>query len=208
MPLPTPNPNPKVVQSVSFLPSCSIDKGEKRFRVVRESKGESEEFELRVQWNGFDETPVKSFEPRFKYPIETRPLRYKKSKMYTNLERAVDSIPFAPLTNEDLSTGIENKNISEAEKITSEDEKLSLDVNCRKINLRQAIYRLRFNKKTNKDICYNCFRYRIKLEFMNQLCEEEFHRLNEILDNTPPKLKATLLLNYISASFPNSYLKI
>ena len=46
MPLPTPNPNsnPKVVQSVSFWPSCSIDKEEKRVRVVRES----EEFELRV----------------------------------------------------------------------------------------------------------------------------------------------------------------
>ena len=128
--------------------------------------------------------------------------------MYTSLEKAVDSIPFVPLTDEDLSTGIENKNISEVEKITSEDEKLSLDVNRRKINLRQAIHRLRLNGKTDEDICYNCLSYRIKLKFMNQLCEEEFHRLNEILDNTPPKLKATLLLNYISAFFPNSYLEI
>ena len=128
--------------------------------------------------------------------------------MYTSLERAVDSIPFAPLTNEDLSTGIENKNISEVEKIMSEDEKLSLDVNCRKINLRQAIHRLRLNEKTDKDICYKCLCYRIKLEFMNQLCEKELHRLNEILDNTPPKLKATLFLNCTSASFPNSYLEI
>ena len=171
--------------------------------MVRESK----EFELRVQWNGF-ETPVKNFKPRFKYPIETRPLRYKKSKMYTNLERAVDSIPFAPLTDKNLSTGIENKNIPEVEKITSEDEKLFFDVNCREINLRQAIHRLRLNGKTDEDICYNCLSYRIKLKFMNQLCEEEFHRLNEILDNTPPKLRATLLLNYISAYFPNFYLKI
>ena len=160
--LPTPNPNPKVVQSVSFQPLCSIDKEEKRVCVVRESK----EFELRVQWNGF-ETPVKNFKPRFKYPIETRPPRYKKSKMYTSLEKAVDSIPFVPLTDEDLSTGIENKNISEVEKITSEDEKLSLDVNCKKINLRQAIHILRLNEKTDEDICYNCFCYKIKLDFMN-----------------------------------------
>ena len=128
--------------------------------------------------------------------------------MYTSLERAVDSIPFAPLTDKNLSTGIENKNISEVEKITSEDEKLFLDVNCRKINLRQVIHRLRLNSKTNEDICYNCLSYRIKLKFMNQLCEEEFHCLSEILDNTPPKLKATLLLSYMSTSFPNSYLEI
>ena len=87
--------------------------------------------------------------------------------MYTSLERAVDSIPFASLTDEDLSTDIEDKNISEVEKITSEDEKLFLDVNCRKINLRQVIHRLRLNSKTNEDICYNCLSYRIKLEFMN-----------------------------------------
>ena len=203
MPLLTPNSNLKVVQSVSFWPSCSIDKGKKRVRVVRES----EEFELQVQWNGF-ETLVKNFKPRFKYPIETRPPRYEKSKMYTSLERAVDSIPFAPLTDEDLSTGIENKNISEVEKIMSEDEKLSLDVNCRKINLRKAIHKLRLNKKIDKDICYNCLRYKIKLEFMNQLYEEELHPLNEILDNTPLKLRTTLMLNYISAFFPNFYLEI
>ena len=128
--------------------------------------------------------------------------------MYTSLERAVDSIPFAPLTDEDLSTGIENKNILEVEKIMSEDEKLSLDVNCRKINLRQAIHRLRLNEKTDKDICYKCLCYRIKLEFMNQLCEKELHPLNEILDNTPPKLRSTLLLSYISVSFSNFYLEI